>query len=166
MQQAYATVSGVMEAVLASELVENALKMHMGSFEKHSIGLKREYEEVPPITVDRHKVLQILVNLLQNAKLACEEGAKADKRVVVRIGRQGPERVRIEVEDNGVGIEAQNLTKIFSHGFTTRKGGHGFGLHSAALAAREMGGTVQVRSPGPGQGATFIVELPVNSPGK
>jgi ligand-binding sensor domain-containing protein/signal transduction histidine kinase len=161
MQQAYATVGGVMESVSASELVDSAVKMHMGSFEKHAIVLEREYEPAPAVTVDRHKVLQILVNLLQNAKLACEEGGTAErKRVVVRVGERGKQWVRIEVEDNGVGIGAENLTKIFSHGFTTRKDGHGFGLHSAALAAREMGGTIQARSQGPGKGATFIVELP------
>jgi signal transduction histidine kinase len=90
----------------------------------------------------------------------------AEKAVTVRIKRAGAEGVRIEIADNGVGIPAENLTRIFSHGFTTRKHGHGFGLHSAALAAREMGGTLTVQSEGVGKGATFVLELPFNPPRK
>jgi signal transduction histidine kinase len=73
------------------------------------------------------------------------------------------ERVRISISDNGIGIPPENLTRIFSHGFTTKKDGHGFGLHSGANAAREMGGSLSVASEGPGQGATFTVELPLHS---
>jgi signal transduction histidine kinase len=69
-------------------------------------------------------------------------------------------RVKISVTDNGVGITAENLTRIFAHGFTTRKNGHGFGLHSGALAARELGGSLTAHSEGPGCGATFILDLP------
>jgi signal transduction histidine kinase len=72
--------------------------------------------------------------------------------------------VRIEIADNGVGIPPENLTRIFSHGFTTRKHGHGFGLHSSALAAREMAGTLTVQSDGAGKGATFVLELPPSPP--
>ncbi|MEK7781776.1 MAG: ATP-binding protein, partial [Verrucomicrobiota bacterium] len=71
------------------------------------------------------------------------------------------ECVRITVTDNGVGIPEENLTRIFSHGFTTKKNVHGFGLHSGALAAQEMGGALRVASPGPGHGAVFTLELPV-----
>jgi signal transduction histidine kinase len=72
-------------------------------------------------------------------------------------------RLKISVIDNGVGIPPENLTKIFNHGFTTRKDGHGFGLHSGALAATEMGGALVAHSDGPGQGASFTLELPVTS---
>jgi len=72
--------------------------------------------------------------------------------------------VRFIVEDNGVGIPAGNLIRIFQHGFTTRKDGHGFGLHSAANAAREMKGALTVHSDGPGRGATFTLELPAAPP--
>jgi signal transduction histidine kinase len=113
------------------------------------------------LTVDKHKMLQILVNLLRNAKYACEESGPPAKKVTVRIKRAGNERVRIEIADNGVGIPPENLTRIFSHGFTTREHGHGFGLHSAALAAKEMGGSLTVHSKGVGKGATFVLELPL-----
>jgi PAS domain S-box-containing protein len=164
MQQSYARVSGVTETVPVRELVEDALKMHSGAYLRHAVNLVREYEEVPPITVDKHKVLQILVNLLSNAKYACDEGGPAEKRVTVRIAPAADDRVKIEVADNGVGIPPENLTKVFGHGFTTRRSGHGFGLHSGALAAKELGGTLTASSPGPGQGATFVLDLPLVPP--
>ena len=114
------------------------------------------------MNVEKHKVLQILVNLVRNAKYACLDSAQPDKCVTVRLAA-GDGRVRITELDNGVGIPPENLTRIFSHGFTTRQGGHGFGLHGGALAAREMGGSLTVHSDGPGQGATFVLELPQNT---
>jgi signal transduction histidine kinase len=139
--------------------------MNSGAFSRHSKQVIREYEPVDFMTVDKHKMLQILVNLLRNAKYACDESGSSAKEVTVRIKRAGDERVRIEIADNGVGIPPENLTRIFSHGFTTREHGHGFGLHSAALAAREMGGSLAVHSEGVGKGAAFIMELPLSPPG-
>jgi signal transduction histidine kinase len=69
--------------------------------------------------------------------------------------------IAIQVADNGIGIPVDHLARIFSYGFTTKKNGHGFGLHSGALAARLLGGSLRVESPGPGQGATFTLELPL-----
>ena len=161
MQQTYARVAGVEEIVNPAELVEDALRMHTMAFERHLVTIVREFSDGPPITVDRHKVIQILVNLLQNAKYACDENRRENRNIVVRIGQAGADRVKIEVTDNGAGIPRENLTLIFSHGFTTRRNGHGFGLHSGALAAKEMGGSLTVQSEGPGKGATFALELPV-----
>jgi signal transduction histidine kinase len=162
MQQNYANVSGVHEKVAVSEIVEGGITMNAGAFSRHGITVVREYELVDLMTVDKHKVLQILVNLLRNAKYACDERGMSGKQVTVRIKRAGKEQVRVEIADNGVGIVPENLTRIFSHGFTTRKHGHGFGLHSSALAARELGGTLTVQSGGAGRGATFILEMPLN----
>jgi signal transduction histidine kinase len=164
MQQGYAKVAGVttMEDVLA--LVEDALRMNEAALERHGVSLVREYHEpLPKITVDRHKVMQILLNLIRNAKYACDEGV--DKLVTVRVIHTG-QGIQIAVTDNGVGIPAENLSRIFSHGFTTRKNGHGFGLHSGALAAREMGGELRACSDGPGKGATFVLELPIQPPAR
>ncbi|MGH7869199.1 MAG: sensor histidine kinase [Candidatus Dormibacteraceae bacterium] len=110
--------------------------------------------------LDKHKVLQILINLIRNAKYACEESTRQEKQITVSVAN-GDGRVKISVVDNGVGIAPENLTRIFNLGFTTRKDGHGFGLHSSALAARELGGALLVQSDGPGGGATFTLELPV-----
>jgi C4-dicarboxylate-specific signal transduction histidine kinase len=112
------------------------------------------------MAVEKHKLLQILVNLIQNAKNALTESEIPDKRLTLQVGRGDGGLIRIAVIDNGVGIVPENLTRIFAHGFTTRKGGHGFGLHSGSLAARELGGTLKVHSDGPGKGATFTLEFP------
>ncbi len=162
MQQSYVTVSGTRETLVVSELLDDALRMSNASLESRQIELVREFAEVPRVVADRHKALQILVNLLTNARQALES-RPADRRIVLRI-RPGDHCVRIEVVDNGAGIAAENLTKIFRHGFTTKKTGHGFGLHSCANAAKEMGGSLGAHSDGPGSGATFALELPLSVP--
>jgi PAS domain S-box-containing protein len=159
MQQSYAKLCGVTETVAVADLVEDSLRLNAGAFVRHGVTLRREFNEVPPITVDKHKVLQILVNLVRNAKYACDESGRSDKLLTLRI-EGAPGGVRICVIDNGVGIPAENMSRLFTHGFTTRVDGHGFGLHSGALAAQELGGSLRVTSDGPGLGATFILELP------
>ena len=164
MQQNYAKISGVYQDLPLAGLVEDALRMNAAAFDRHGIELVKEIsDDIPLARVDRHKVLQILVNLLRNAKYAMDGhpgGGGHVKRLTVRVKAAAPERVSIIVADTGVGIAAENLTKIFNHGFTTKKDGHGFGLHSGANAAKEMGGTLKAHSPGPGQGAEFTLELP------
>lgn len=160
MQQSYAKLCGVTETVEVADLVEDSLRLNAGAFARHGVTLQREYGKVPRITVDKHKVLQILVNLVRNAKYACDESGRTDKRVTLRI-EGAPSVVRISVIDNGVGILPSNMNQLFRHGFTTRQSGHGFGLHSGALAAHDLGGTLRAQSAGAGQGATFILELPV-----
>ncbi len=164
MQQNYARVLGVVEAVEMSELIEDAFKIHGGAYVRHGITVEKNYAKVPSLTVDKHAVLQILVNLLHNAKYACDASNRPDKRVTVGIAPAGPGRVKVQVGDNGIGIASENLARIFSQGFTTRKGGHGFGLHSGALAAKQLGGTLTVHSDGEGRGATFTLELPCQPP--
>ncbi len=129
MQQSYAKLCGVAETIEVADLVEDSLRLNAGAFERHGVQVKREFGQVPPVTVDKHKVLQILVNLVRNAKYACDESGRPDKLMTLRIGRS-PRGVRISVIDNGVGIAAEHMKDLFRHGFTTRKSGHGFGLHS------------------------------------
>jgi PAS domain S-box-containing protein len=159
MQQSYAKLCGVTETVAVVDLVEDSLRLNAGAFVRHGVTLQREFSEVPPVTVDKHKVLQILVNLVRNAKYACDESGRSDKIITLRI-EAAPQAVRISVIDNGVGIPAENLPRLFTHGFTTRVDGHGFGLHSGALAAQELGGSLTVHSDGKGCGAIFTLELP------
>jgi C4-dicarboxylate-specific signal transduction histidine kinase len=161
MQQSYAKVSGVCENLAAAGLVEDALRMNAAAFDRHHIEVVREFaDNTPTVRVDRHKVLQILINLLRNAKYAMDAHSGHAKRLVVRVGLASPDRVKITIADNGVGIAPDHLTVIFNHGFTTKKDGHGFGLHSGANAAKEMGGTLIAHSDGPGKGAEFTLELP------
>ena len=141
-------------------LVEDSLYMNLGSFDRHGVKVVRDFDNVPKANVDRHKILQILINLLRNAKYACDDSGKADKLVTLRLTSRN-ERIIISVTDNGVGISKENSARIFNHGFTTRKNGHGFGLHGSALAAKEMGGELTAYSEGPGTGACFTLELPV-----
>jgi signal transduction histidine kinase len=162
MQQSYAKVSGVAEKIAVADLVEDAIRMNAGALTRHDISLVRDYRARPTVTVDKHKVLQILVNLIRNAKYACDEAGRIDKQMIVRVAAENS-RVRISVVDNGVGIPEANLARIFQHGFTTRKHGHGFGLHSGALAAKELGGALTAHSDGPGRGATFTLELGIES---
>lgn len=167
MQQNYAKVSGAYENLDPAELVEDALRLNVAAFERHHIELVREFEENnPKVCVDRHKFLQILINLLRNAKHAMEDVSERERRMVIRVGMASPDRVKIVVSDNGIGIPPENLTKIFNHGFTTKKDGHGFGLHSGANAAKEMGGSLTAHSEGPGQGAEFSLELPTTAAGR
>jgi len=167
MQQSYAKLSGVYERLTVSALVEDALRMNSAAFDRHHIELIREFDEnTPAICVDRHKVLQILINLLRNAKHAMEGLSGREKRMVIRVEMAAEDRVKISVRDSGVGIPPDHLTKIFNHGFTTKKDGHGFGLHSGANAAKEMGGSLIARSEGPGKGAEFTLELPTTEPSR
>jgi signal transduction histidine kinase len=163
MQQSYAKTSGVTEIVNVSELVEDALRMNLGALARPEFELVRNFASVPPVVVEKHKVLQILVNLIRNANYACDESGRKNKQVKISISQTGS-GIQIEVRDNGVGIPPENITRIFSHGFTTRKGGHGFGLHSGALTAAELGGSLTAHSDGHGRGATFTLALPLQPP--
>ena len=163
MQQGYAKVSGVFEDLPLDRLVEDAIAMNIGALERHGVTLERRFTHTPPAHVDRHRVLQILINLIRNAKFALDEVQRPDKVIAITVERAESGGVRVTVADNGVGIPPENLTRIFGHGFTTRQDGHGFGLHSGALAAQEMGGSLGVHSDGPGRGATFTLELPAAS---
>jgi PAS domain S-box-containing protein len=164
MQQRYAKLGGVAEVIDIRELADESMRINANAFERHAVKLVRTFSEVPNLTVDKHKVLQILVNLLRNAKDACEGLGDQERRVTIVIER-GELGVRVAVTDNGAGIAPENMNRIFTHGFTTKKTGHGFGLHSGALAAKEIGGLLRAESAGPGSGATFTLELPLKPPG-
>jgi PAS domain S-box-containing protein len=164
-QQGYAKVSGIVETVPLIEIVEDAIRMNSGALERHQVTLVRDYLGKPVLTLERHKVMQVLVNLIRNAKYACDDSSRPDKQITIRVVEDG-EWVRLSVIDNGVGIPPENLTRIFEHGFTTRKSGHGFGLHSGSLVAKELGGTLTVHSDGPGAGAVFTINLPRSTPRK
>lgn len=162
LQQDHAQAARVSETLPVTELIEDALRITAAALTRHGIEIVRDFEGQPVVTLDKHKLVQILVNLLSNAKLACVESGRADKRITVRL--TCVERiVTIAIVDNGVGICAENMTQIFNHGFTTRVDGHGFGLHSCALYAKELHGSLRAHSDGPGKGATFELELPVTA---
>jgi signal transduction histidine kinase len=163
MQQTHARAAAFREELDLPELLDDALRMGAVSFERHQIEIVRDYGEVPRLLTDKHKLLQILLNLISNARHAIKDSEDGGGRLLVRL-RTGPEGIVIEVEDTGVGIAPENLPLIFQHGFTTKRDGHGFGLHAAANSARELGGSLLATSPGSGRGATFTLTLPLAAP--
>jgi signal transduction histidine kinase len=162
MQQSYARPSGVKAPVVLSELIDDALRMGESSFARHGIEVIKDYAGSVALVSDRHKLLQIMINLISNARHALKQRPVGPQRLIVCV-RSTSATVTITVADTGVGIPAENLDKIFQHGFTTKDGGHGFGLHASANTARELGGSLRAASDGPGSGATFTLELPRGS---
>jgi PAS domain S-box-containing protein len=165
MQQSYASRAGAVAPVRINELVEDAVRINEPKLARDNVTVVREVGAVPKAQLDRARVLQILVNLIGNASDAVRASTAGARRITVRADAAPGNRLRLSVRDEGEGISEVNLTRIFAHGFTTRKHGHGFGLHSCVQAAAEMSGTLAVYSEGPGRGATFTLELPLEGPG-
>jgi len=164
MQQKHAKQQSVFESVKPEELFTEALEMQLDSLTKHNVKVERHFSKTSPLLLDKHQIIQILINLISNAKQSVAEAANPDKIIDLSIrtaGAGGTRCVIFEVSDNGVGIPEANLTQIFGHGFTTRKDGHGFGLHSAANTAKVMNGSLTASSDGVGKGAKFTLTVPV-----
>jgi signal transduction histidine kinase len=164
-QQSYAGASSVVEAVQVRDLLEDALRMNAGAMARHQVTVIKEFADVPLLLLDKPRLLQILVNLIGNAKQAMDSVIDRPHQMTLRMDVANlvdRGNLRVRVEDNGEGIAPENMARLFVHGFTTRKNGHGFGLHSCALAAKEMGGRLLAHSDGAGKGAAFTLELPIN----
>ena len=159
-QQSYAKVTGLTEVCSFEEIAETALAISEAGLRGSKITIRRDYAKLPPVLVDRHQILQILVNLISNAKHSLEDTEQENRELLVAIAAvEGG--ARLEVRDNGLGISRENLAKIFTHGFTTKKTGHGFGLHNCANAAQQMDGSLTAYSDGVGKGASFVLRIPV-----
>ena len=162
LQQSHANASGLIVDTSLDELLRDAIRINAASADRHHVNVVCDFEPLPVVRTDKNKLMQIVVNLISNAKCALVEDTKNDdKQVSIRLYRSDENTSCIEVEDNGVGILNENLTRIFAYGFTTREDGHGFGLHSSVLAAKEMGGELTVHSNGEGCGAMFRIEIPL-----
>lgn len=169
MQQSYAKAGGLRETLSLNELVEDALALHVVAHERGAIVVTRELGQLPLLSLDRHKIFQVLTNLVTNAEEALRDRPHDDagaREIVVRSRQDDDGMVRVDISDSGVGIAAQHLDRIFALGFTTKKDGHGFGLHASACAAQELGGSLTVRSDGLGRGATFTLALPWRDAGE
>ncbi|TWT80152.1 Sensor protein ZraS [Planctomycetes bacterium CA13] len=160
-QQEFARVCGVEQQIDLRDVIEDAIKIPHVGYEHCGIELVRKYEGHPKTLTDKHKLLQILVNLLGNAKQAVSEADVDSKKIIVHLSQPSLDRAIVSVIDNGVGIAKEHHDSIFSHGFTTKSDGHGFGLHSCALAMEQLGGSIRFGSDGVGQGATFTLNLPL-----
>lgn len=161
-QQSYAGAVSLLEPVHISALIEDALRMNSGALNRHNVTVVKNYHLVPQVMVDKHRLLLILVNLISNAKHAMSTLSDRPRQMTLTVQPQDDMTLQISVRDEGEGIPTENITRIFTHGFTTRKEGHGFGLHSCALAALEMKGRLSVYSDGPGKGALFTLHIPLD----
>ena len=150
------------EQASIEDILADALKLSEATLPLQSIELQKIYDEIEPAWVDRHKLLQILTNLLTNAKQAIVESGVAEPALRIEVRRGNDGFVEVSVSDNGVGIDAENLRRIFRHGFTTKPDGHGFGLHASANMAQQMDGFLTVQSEGSGKGARFTLRFPLN----
>lgn len=159
-QQAFARGSNVIEHVCVQKIVEEAIRINRPAIDSEGIGISLEREGNTQIQSDRHKIQQILINLISNAIHATVANSNNRKPTVKIAIRTQHGSLRIDVIDNGIGIDPDKLTEIFTHGFTTKENGHGFGLHSSAIAAKVLGGSLVVQSNGKGTGALFSLTLP------
>jgi two-component system NtrC family sensor kinase len=162
-QQSYAGASSIVESAQICELLEDALRIDTGVPGYCEVTVQRRFSAVPTLLLDKHRVLLILVNLISNARHAMQRVPNVQHELGLSVEMIGETTLRVIVSDTGEGIAPDNLTRIFAHGFTTKQDGHGFGLHSCVLAAREMGGSLAAHSDGPGRGATFTLELPLQT---
>lgn len=162
-QQSYAGATSLLEPVYISALIEDALRMNTGALNRHHVTVIKDYQELPQVMADKHRLLLIMVNLISNAKYAMSNLTDRPRQITLSAQAVDDATLQISVKDEGEGIPAENMTRIFTHGFTTRKEGHGFGLHSCALAAVEMKGHLSAHSDGPGKGAVFTLQIPLNS---
>ncbi|AZF56988.1 DAHL domain-containing protein [Pseudomonas sp. R11-23-07] len=160
-QQSYAGASKLLEPVDIGALMDDALRMNAGALSRHHVTVVKEYAPVPQILGDKHRLLLIMVNLISNAKYAMTGLSERPRQITLRVEQVDDQTLKISVKDDGEGIPVENMTRIFTHGFTTRKEGHGFGLHSCALAAVEMHGQLTAHSDGPGLGAVFTLTIPL-----
>jgi len=159
-QQGLSTMISTNEHCKLSNLIDDALFFCKKDIKTRHINLIKNYIDTPDLYIDRIKVLQILVNLVKNAIESLTESIIQEKIITIQIKADNPDYVVIEIIDNGVGIDEDNLDKIFQFGFTTKIQGHGIGLHGSCNSAQELGGKLSVHSNGVNKGATLTLLLP------
>jgi signal transduction histidine kinase len=160
-QQQYAKGNLYNETLDLHSLVEESLNIQEASFKNHSITTRTEFQNIPSITTDSAKLHQILTNILINAKQALLNNQVENRKIQIKLSQKLGFAI-LTIKDNGIGIDKNSLIEIFQHGFTTKKNGHGFGLHSCANLLAEMGGNIKAKSEGKNKGAMFIIKLPLS----
>ena len=158
-QQNYAGTGIHAEQVSLDEIIDNALSLQAGSIERHNLEVEKDLQASEPVFVQRSKFIHVLVNILKNAKEAMDGMKPGEKKIIIKTWQEN-EKVFLSISDTGSGIKKEHMGKIFTQGFTTKKDGHGFGLHSSANYMNEMGGSIEVHQNGKVNGATFTLFLP------
>ncbi len=161
LQNRMVTSTPLLEELNLSDIADDAIRINEAGIRNRHIEIVRQYEGLPGLAIERHKVLQILVNLIKNAIHAVAEMDLGSRQIEVSVGWGRDKHWRVAVRDTGVGISQKHLGELFRFGFTTRKDGHGIGLHSCANVAKAMGGSLSASSEGQGCGAMFVLEVPV-----
>ena len=141
-------------------LIEHVLSLHQNMLKREHIHVAVSCEPIPPTRLKRRPLLQVLTNLIVNSKHAMQECQR--ERLLRITVASDEERILVRVTDNGMGIEQSDLTRIFDHGFTTKEQGLGIGLSISRQLIEQLGGSLSAESAGPGEGATFVVSLPLN----
>ena len=157
-QQEFARGDGMLDTYCLADVIENSLQITSETLAINNIQVVRDYSKLINLRTDRHKLQQVLVNLISNARDSIIEH-DGKREISISVSEVGDDLL-IDVKDTGMGITAENISNIFSYGFTTKEAGHGFGLHFSALAAQVLGGSIKVASDGEGHGATFSLRLP------
>lgn len=159
-QRDMAKHTDLVETIQVRTVVEELLLMAFAAEEVEDVTISNEIEESIVIETSKNKFIEIVVNLVRNALDSLAESQVVQPHIRFSASSLGDERVTIQVEDNGMGIKEEDALSIFQHGFTTKKEGNGFGLHSCATKAEEMGGSLNFLSDGENAGALFILCLP------
>jgi signal transduction histidine kinase len=165
MQNAYARVRSAAEPTRVGEVFAEAVEIACSPERRGDIAIETTVAAdliATSVMADRHRILQIVVNLVSNARDAVQSHDRAPhntQRISLAADRDG-NSLRVRVTDSGIGIAPELAAKIFGAGVTSKADGHGYGLHSSALAARQMGGTLVCTSDGKGKGATFTLTIP------
>lgn len=143
-----------------TEIVEDTLSLQDDLVDQYKLNITKELKAETPVIAQRSKLIHVLVNFIKNAGESMENNHPEDKNLVIK-SWEDFYKVYLSISDNGKGIKGENLDKIFSHKYTTKKKGHGFGLHSSANYMKEMGGKIEVQSEGKGKGTTFTLVFPI-----
>ena len=157
-QQTFSQAGRVSENISLQQVVEDTLVLKSSGFKKNQIHIRTNFQTDETVDVEKSKLIHILINLFNNAKEAMQK--VSNERILTIETYHNREGVFLSVADTGEGIDETMMTKIFTHGFTTKETGHGYGLHSCANYMKEMGGALQVHSDGPGRGANFVLMFP------
>jgi len=157
-QQSLNYVTNCEQRIYLSSLIDEAILL-TGAGCTQEIAISKNIQEISPVFADKIKLMQIIVNLLQNARESVQQAKKSEKKISVSVTLKDSV-IQMVFTDNGTGIEKENMVTIFTYGFTTKRSGHGYGLHTSAILARQLGGTIRAESDGMGKGARFTLEIP------
>ncbi|CAM2066395.1 Response regulator [Sulfidibacter corallicola] len=159
-QQSHGKVREASEPLNLLEMVEDAIKVRRATLVRNRIQIAVDVSDALVVSAPKIKLTHILINLLKNAIDAiCETDQEVRQvRVAAQLLENGD--VQLLIADTGIGISDAVRERLFQHGFTTKKNGHGYGLHYCANIMKELGGRVEVESDGLGTGATVNLFFP------